>query len=97
MAEACVVVGLGAAQAVVRARRDAVRAEDVPERGRVGAAGDEAGHVAAGRDQVVPADVLLDARAPCPIVAEAVPDCLRRSEVEGPGRPLHFHSRASCR
>ena len=41
----------------------AERAEGVPERRGVGAAGDEARHRPAGRDQVVPADVPLDARA----------------------------------
>src|SRR5688572_865113 len=64
--EARVLLGLLPTQAVVHVQRgDAVaeRAEHVPEAGRVGAARDEARHLAAGGDQVVPADVLLDARA----------------------------------
>src|SRR5581483_9982110 len=64
-AEARVLVRLGAAQAVVDVqRRDAVAelAQRVVEAGRVGAAGDEAEHLAARLDQLVPADVLFDAR-----------------------------------
>jgi len=46
-------------------RRDAVAelAQDVPEAGRVGASGHEAGNLAAGLDQLVAADVLGDAPA----------------------------------
>ena len=58
-------VGLRAAQAVVDVqRRDAVAelAQRVEEAGRVGAARDEAEHLAARLDQVVPADVRLDPR-----------------------------------
>ena len=57
-------VRLRPAQAVVDVhRRDRVAelAEHVPEAGRVGAAGDEAADLAAGRDQVVLADEPLDA------------------------------------
>jgi hypothetical protein len=64
-AEAGVLVGLGPAQVVVHVERvDAVpeRAEHVPERRRVGTAGDERDDLPAGRDQLVSADVLLDAR-----------------------------------
>ena len=43
--------------------RVAERAQRVPEAGRVGAARDEAADLAAGLDQPVPADVLLDALA----------------------------------
>ena len=53
-AEARVLVRLGAAEAVGDVERgDAVAelAEDVPEAGRVGAAGDEHRHLAAGLDQ----------------------------------------------
>ena len=45
---------------VERADLVAERAQNVPEAGRVGAAGDEAGDLAARRDQLVPADVGLD-------------------------------------
>ena len=64
-AEARVLVGLRAAEPVVHVqRRDAVaeRAERVPQARRVGSAGDEAAHLPARLDQVVRADVLLDAR-----------------------------------
>ena len=64
-AEARVFVGLGAAQPVVHVQRtDAVaeRAQRMPEAGRVRAARDEREHLAAGRDQLVTPDVLLD---PC--------------------------------
>ena len=60
-----VLVRLGAAEPVVHMeRRDAVAelAERVPEAGRVGPAGDEREHLAAGRNQVVTADLLLDPR-----------------------------------
>ena len=60
-AEARVLVGLVAAQAVFDVqRRDAVAelAQRVQEAGRVGAARDEAEHLAARLDQLVPADVL---------------------------------------
>ncbi len=65
-AEARVLLGLLAPQLVVHVQgRDVVAQcpERVPEAGRVGAAGDEAVDGAAGRDQVVPADVLFDPRA----------------------------------
>ena len=64
-AEMGVLVRLGAAEPVVHMeRRDAVAelAERVPEAGRVGPAGDEREHLAAGRNQVVTADLLLDPR-----------------------------------
>ena len=65
-AVASVLLGLGPAETVVDVQGgDAVPelAQRVPEAGRVGAAGDECRHVAAGRNQLVPADVLLDPRS----------------------------------
>ena len=65
-AEARVLGRLLAAQLVIHVqRRDAVteRAEGVPETGRVGAAGDECEHLAAGRNQLMRANVLLDPRS----------------------------------
>jgi hypothetical protein len=65
-AEASVLGGIGAAQLVIHVqRRDPIaeRAEHVPEAGRVGAPGDETRDLAAGRDQLVPADEALDAIA----------------------------------
>ena len=65
-AEARILVGGVTPQPVIHVQRGDAIAElrqDVPETGRVGAARDEAGHVAARRDQVVPADQLLDPRA----------------------------------
>ena len=59
-----VLVGLGATEPVVRVQAlDHVseRPEHVPEAGGVRAARDEAENVAARRDQLVPADMLLDA------------------------------------
>ena len=59
-------VGFGPAEPVLHVKRRHVvaeRAQRVPQAGRVGAAGDEAENVTAGRDQLVPADVHLDARA----------------------------------
>ena len=63
-AETGVLVGLGATEPVVHMQAlDHVseRAERVPEAGGVRTARDEAENVAARRDQLVPADVLLDA------------------------------------
>src|SRR5581483_8178293 len=57
-------IRLGTAQPVVDVQcRHAIaeRAERVPQAGRVGAAGDEAQDLAAGLDQLVAADVRLDA------------------------------------
>ena len=65
-AEARVDVGLIPAQSVVHVQRGnaiAELAEDVPEARRVGPARDEARGLASGRDQIVAADVPLDARA----------------------------------
>jgi len=62
-AEAGVLLGVGTAQLVVHVqRRGAVaeRPEQMPEAGRVGAARDEAGDLAAGRDQLMLADEALD-------------------------------------
>ena len=62
-AEARVLLRLGAPELVVHVERvDSVaeRAQHMPEAGRVRAAGDEREHLAAGRDQLVAADVLLD-------------------------------------
>ena len=62
-AKACVRSRLLAAQPVIDVQRRGAVAElpqRVPEARRVGAARDETGDVAAGRDQLVPADVLLD-------------------------------------
>ena len=75
--EARILVGVGPSETVVHVhRRDAVaeRAERMPETGRVRAARDQAGDLAAGRDQVVPADVPLDSGenvVHAPIVPEA--------------------------
>src|SRR5262249_54867377 len=63
-AKARVLVGGRAAQLVVHVQRRyavAERPEDVPETRGVRAAGDEAAHLAAGRDQVVRPDEGLDA------------------------------------
>jgi hypothetical protein len=65
-AVARILVRLEAAQAVVDVeRRDAVAegAQHVPETRGVGAAGDEADHLAAGRDQAGTANVALDRSA----------------------------------
>ncbi len=65
-AEAGVLLRLLAAEAVVHVQRVdpiAERPQHVPEAGRVGAARDERDDLAAGRDQLVAADVLLDAGA----------------------------------
>ena len=62
-AERRVRVRLGPAEAVGDVeRRDLVPElpQGVPEARRVGTAGDQTGHLAAGRDQLVPADVRLD-------------------------------------
>src|SRR6266542_3351682 len=67
-AEAGVLVGLLAAQAVVHVQRlDVVaeRLEHVPEAGRVGTAGDERENVATGRDQLPAANLLLDPGPQC--------------------------------
>src|SRR5688500_7563233 len=84
-AEARVLVRLGAAQAVVDVeRRDAVAelAQYVPETRGVGAAGDEADHLAAGRDQVATANVALDrgAEGPC-VHTGTTAETLRRSRA----------------
>jgi hypothetical protein len=77
-AEPRVLVRLVAAQTMVHVQRgDRVPelAHRVPQRARVRTARDETRHVAAGRDQVVPADLLLDAieEVHRPIVAAGAP------------------------
>ena len=65
-AEAGVFLGFRSTQAVVDVQRgDAVPelAENVPRTGRVGTAGNEHGHIAAGRDQLQPLDLSLHAGA----------------------------------
>jgi hypothetical protein len=60
-----VVVGLRAAELMVDVERAYAVAEGpkcMPKAGRVRATRDQAQHVAAGRNEVVPADVLLDPR-----------------------------------
>jgi hypothetical protein len=64
-AEPRVLVRLGAAKLVVHVQRAypvAERAKHVPETRRVGASGNEADDLSPGRDELVPAHVLLDAR-----------------------------------
>src|SRR5919109_683782 len=64
-AEAGVFVGLRAPELMVDVERAYAVAEGpkcMPKAGRVRATRDEAEHVAAGRNEVVPADVLLDPR-----------------------------------
>ena len=67
-AEAGVLVGFLAAQAVIHVQRgDAVpeRAKDMPETGRVGTAGDQDGDLTAGWDEALVTDERLDALGHC--------------------------------
>ena len=83
-------VGLGAAQAVVDVqRRDAIAelAQRVVEARRVGAARDEAEHGAARLDQLVAADVLLDALENAQAVIQ--PRVARLSRRAAISRPSH--------
>ena len=79
----------------------AERREHVPEAGRVGAAGDEAGDLAARRDQVVGADERLDARCQRRRHTPSVPDApvgptasASASPRRRPGRPAAARRRA---
>ena len=79
-AEAGVLFGLGAPQHVVHVQAfDPVpeRLERMPEARGVWTARDEAENVAAGRDQVMPADVLLDASPERPGIHSAIVGPLR--------------------
>src|SRR4030095_717245 len=51
----------------------------VPKAGGVGSTRDEAEHVATGRDQVVSADLLLDAAAKLDLVHDAIFACAARA------------------
>src|SRR5581483_3974272 len=85
-AQARVRVRLGTAQPVIDVqRRDAVAelAQRTPEAGRVGAAADEAQHLATGLDQLVPADVLLDAPDGVQVDSLAVTTSDRSSTCRG--------------
>ena len=71
-------------------RRDPVpeRLQHVPEARRVGATGDEARDLAAGRDQVALADECLDAREHRRIVAQTSEGGRRGPGLEYVDRPL---------
>jgi hypothetical protein len=88
--EACVSLRLVGAEPMIDVRGgDAVAelAEDVPQAGGIGAAGDEARDLAPGRKQVVPADRLRDPIGKCtlhaPIVRDATATRVIRSRAPG--------------
>ena len=86
-AERGVGVGVGAAETVRDVQRPdpvAERAEHVPEARRVGSPGHEAGHVAAGLDQTLRPDVVVDAAPDCGRTHDWIVCSVRLSETASP-------------